>query len=63
MAERNKVFDAALPHLKALRDEGYAVVVWSPDELEGATPSMVEDRSIELGWDVIDTLKPRADNK
>lgn len=43
--------------LNALRFRGYAVIVWSPDELAGVDPSKVEDRSIELGWDVIEVLK------
>ena len=40
-----------------LREQGYAVIVWSPEELKGASPKKVEDRSIELGWDVIEDLK------
>jgi hypothetical protein len=28
-----------------------------PEELQGASPTLVEDRLIELGWDVIDCLK------
>lgn len=43
--------------LNALRSRGYAVIVWSPDELAGVNRRMVEDRSIELGWDVIEALK------
>ena len=39
------------------RDEGFAVIVWSPEELQGASPDRVQDRSIELGWDIIDDLK------
>jgi hypothetical protein len=36
-----------------LRRKGYAVIVWTPDELGSADPERVEDRSIELGWDII----------
>ena len=43
--------------IEELRAEGYAVIVWTPEELDGASPRRVEDRSIELGWDVIDVLK------
>ena len=39
-----------------LRDSGYAVVIFSPDELRGAAPDQVEDRMIEVGWDIIDSL-------
>jgi hypothetical protein len=43
--------------LAELRSEGYAVVVWSPEELRGANPSRVQDRSIELGHEVIEGLQ------
>ena len=43
--------------LRQLRDEGYAIVVFTPDELGDACPDDVESRLIELGWDVIDTLR------
>lgn len=39
-----------------LLDRGYAVVIWTPDELRGAHPRKVEERSIELTWDVIHAL-------
>jgi hypothetical protein len=39
-----------------LRDLGYAVVVFNPDELEGVDPSRIEDRMTETGWDAIYTL-------
>lgn len=40
-----------------LRHQGYAVIIWTPEELKGANPRRVEDRSVELGWDVIECLK------
>lgn len=39
--------------LRELRHAGYAVIVWSPQELGEANPRRVEDRSIELGWEII----------
>ena len=39
-----------------LQRAGYAVIVWTPDELGSANPRRFEDRSIELGWDVIELL-------
>lgn len=39
-----------------LRHAGYAVIIWTPEELRDANPRKVEDRSIELGWDVISDL-------
>lgn len=43
--------------IAALRKRGFGVVVWSPTELQGADPDKTEDRLIEFGWDVINTLK------
>lgn len=40
-----------------LREEGCCVVVFNQDELNGASPDDVATRLIELGWDVIDSLK------
>jgi hypothetical protein len=49
-AEQTKV-------VRELRHAGYAVIVWTPDEVGTANPRKVEDRSISLGWDVIGDLK------
>jgi len=40
-----------------LRSRGFAVIVWTPEELAGASRKHVEDRSVELGWQVIEDLK------
>ena len=42
--------------IRALRHEGYAVIVWTPEELRGAKAHHVEDRSIELGHQIIEDL-------
>lgn len=55
--EEMAVFTAAQPHLQALREHGFAVIIWTPPELEGVSQKQVEDRSIELGYDVIEDLK------
>lgn len=39
-----------------LRHAGFAVIIWTPDELGEASPRRVEDRLTELGWDVISDL-------
>lgn len=39
-----------------MRFAGYAVVCFTPDELQNANPDHVEDRLVELGWDVINDL-------
>lgn len=43
--------------IKKFRDNGYAIVIFNKDELLGAPREDVEDRLVELGWDVIDTLR------
>lgn len=43
--------------INALRNKGYAIIVWTPEELGSANPRRVEDRSIELGHGVIDDLQ------
>ena len=42
---------------------GYAVVIFTPEELRGADPGHVQDRLVELGWDVIDTLATDSKDK
>ena len=44
-----------------LRQQGFAVVIFSPTELRGAPADRVEDRLIELGWEVIDCLGTEPD--
>lgn len=46
--------------LQGLRDRGYAVVIFNPDELEEAEAEVLEKRLVELGWDVIQGLTPSA---
>lgn len=42
--------------LHQLRDKGYAVAVWNPQELRGVDPSDVEDIMIERAADFIDVM-------
>jgi hypothetical protein len=42
--------------VQAIRHRGFAVIIWTPKELKNARPRYVEDRSIELGWEIIETL-------
>ena len=49
--------------LRELRHSGYAVIVWTPEELQGASATRIEDRSIELGHEVIDCLKEDSDER
>jgi len=41
---------------RELEAMGCAVVVFTPEELRGANPYHVQDRLIELGWEVIDDI-------
>lgn len=45
-----------LKALQELSDEGYAVIIWTPEELRGVSANKVEDRSIELGSEIISDL-------
>lgn len=38
-----------------LRDNGFAVIIWTPEELKDCPASVVEDRSIEFGCEIIDS--------
>ena len=42
--------------IRELRHEGYAVTIWTPEELGEADPSRVQDRLSELGHEVIEDL-------
>ena len=48
--------------IRQLRSEGYAVIVWTPEELGDVAKKHVEDRSIELGWQIIEDLKGYDDD-
>ena len=51
----------AIEYLRQLRKMGYAVVAFTPEELRGADSDHVEDRLVELGWDVINALATEPD--
>ena len=53
----------ATEYLRQLRKMGYAVVAFTPEELRGANSDHVEDRLIEIGWDVIDNLATESYNE
>lgn len=41
-----------------LRAEGYAVIIMSPDDLQGADAQVVEARGVEVVTEVIEDLSP-----
>ena len=53
--------DEWIKMFREVRSEGFAVVIFNPEELRGANQNQVEDRLIELGWDVIDSLATESD--
>ena len=48
--------------IQSLRDQGYAVVLFNPEELVGAPARKVEDRMCERGWEAIDYLTDDDDD-
>ena len=42
--------------LRSLSSDGYAVIVWSPEELGDVSATLVQGRSIELGHQIIEDL-------
>ena len=49
--------------IESLRDQGYAVVLFNPEELAGAPARKVEDRMCEVGWEAIDYLTADDNNE
>ena len=43
-----------LSALVSLSDKGYAVIVWSPEQLGSVSARLVENRCIELGHQIIE---------
>jgi hypothetical protein len=37
-----------------LRDAGFAIILWTPEELQGTPAITMEDRSTEFGWGIIE---------
>ena len=52
-----KYTDEMLDALQLLRDAGFAVCAFDPEELEGADPSRIEERMCATGWDAIEMWK------
>lgn len=55
-SNQNELTEYETEVIRALQHRGFAVIVWNPDELGEANPRRVEDRSVELGWQVIGDL-------
>jgi len=48
---------AQMDVIRELRNEGYAVIVWTPEELGDASAGRVQDSSIETGYQIIENLQ------
>lgn len=46
-----------------LRNQGYAVVIFDPLELQNTNPSKLEDHLISYGWDFIQLNKQSEENE
>ena len=47
--------------IKKFREAGYALTIFSPQELRGASTRDFENRMVELGWEVVDSLASEID--
>ena len=60
-SEQPLIWNRSNMTVRELRDEGYAVIIWTPEELGDCSPDVLEDLSIERGWEVIEQLKENND--
>ena len=47
--------------IRKFREAGYALTIFSPEELRGASTRDFENRMVELGWEVVDSLAHEID--
>lgn len=50
-------------NITQLRAEGYAVIIMSPDDLNGADPKAVESRGVEVVNEIIADLVPDGEDQ
>jgi hypothetical protein len=46
-----------LEMIRNLRDRGFAIAVFTPEELGEVDPMRFEDAMVDAGWDAIEALK------
>ena len=56
VVEDLKMTEEHMEVIRELRDLGYAICIFTPEELRGAKPHKVEDELVSAGWDIIDSL-------
>ena len=52
---KTKLTEQEMATIQTIRNRGFAVIVWTPSELESGdvSPDLMEEHSIEKGWDLI----------
>ena len=60
-SEQPLIWNRSNMTVRELREEGYAVIIWTPEELGDCPINVLEDLSIERGWEVIEQLKESSD--
>ena len=60
-SEQPLIWNRSNMTVRELRDKGYAVIIWTPEEIENTPINVLEDLSIERGWEVIEQLKESND--
>jgi hypothetical protein len=50
-----------LAAIRELRAAGYAVILWTPEELNGADPSDVEDQSVSFASEYLIPTEPETE--
>jgi len=53
MAEKLTAKEAKV--IRGITDRGFAVIIWTPDELGSVDPERMEELSIDYGWSVINS--------
>jgi hypothetical protein len=51
-----------LAAIRELRAEGWAVILWTPEELNGAHPSDIEDQSISFASEFLIPAEPETES-
>jgi len=53
----NDLTNEELKIIRSLREKGFAVVIFTPEELQNVPPDKMEDGLVDCGWSAIDILK------
>ena len=60
-SEQPLIWNRSNMTVRELREEGYAVIIWTPEEVKNTPIRVLEDLTIERGWEVIEQLKESND--